>query len=702
MKKSALLLVLFCIGYLPLLSSFVPEYLQADFKGEYKPVSSEFSKKKDNNLMGNQDAIIRNYDVIHYDISLDWYNVMKATADTNESRYWNGTIKIRAKLLADNINYIELDAALLKIDEVLIDNIALENLPICNSNNILKIEFPKVYNTNDTIDISIKYQYVNLTNIGFYIYNKHFFVDINPFGNNDSLFTLERIAYTQSEPKDTRYWFPCNDQPHDKATVGLTMKLPKEYTSASVGILSDQYIVEDSAFFIWSSRDAMPTYLISANASIFHTFSDWFTNNNNENIEVKYYVWEQDYNNEIQGYNPIEAFNQTTEMMQYFSGLFFDYPFQKYGMVAVYPFGGGMEHQTLTTIDRDWFRESYCYSGIAHELAHQWLGDYITCSNWKDLWINEGGATWSTAMWFLNKYGYESYLKEILTNRNKYINRGGLYFPPIYDLPDNILFIEALTYCKASLFYNMTYQALGYNQQLSEYNFNLILRELFSRHKLSSIDLEQFKAVCKELNPEFPISWDTWFDQWIVKAGHPEFELSSDIIPENNQYSINTKITQVQIGMDVPEDFQVPVYIIYKYEDNTADTSMVYMTQKEQEYKKVSNRVPMEIGLDTIKLLCRVVNTSMLSVQTFDKIDNSVYPNIINSGDNFKIAFNANSEVEIKIIDILGREIKNLFSGYIGNQSATMEFTSQGLESGIYFIKIYSENISSNLKLIVR
>ena len=133
-------------------------------------------------------------------------------------------------------------------------------------------------------------------------------------------------------------------RPHDKATVDLTMKLPLGYTCASVGKLINTTVIGDTAIFEWSSRDPMPTYLVSANASIFYTYSDWYKNKNNEDIEIKYYVWNDDYNNLIQGYNPREAFKYTADMVKFFSNLFFDYPYQKYGMVAVYPYNyGGME-----------------------------------------------------------------------------------------------------------------------------------------------------------------------------------------------------------------------------------------------------------------------------------------------------------------------------------------------------------------------
>ena len=96
-------------------------------------------------------------------------------------------------------------------------------------------------------------------------------------------------------------------------------------------------------------------------------------------------------------------------------------------------------------------RLNYVYGGMAHELAHQWLGDYITCNNWADLWINEGGATWSAAMWYLNDNNTQAYYNEMIDSRNRYLGYGGMDLPPIYDLPDDILFIESLTYRKAGI-----------------------------------------------------------------------------------------------------------------------------------------------------------------------------------------------------------------------------------------------------------
>ena len=213
MKKSAMFLILCFLINSNLIAGILPEYLRADFNGEYRPLTETSYKKDVNKLMGNQDPIIRNYDVQHYSLVLNWYDVMNATQDTAQFRYWSGKINIQANITTDNVNSIDLDAGLLRIFSVIVDGAAISPTPTCSSENILSIALPKTYNKDEIADITIVYRYENPDNIGFNLFNKHTFVEKNDnFNNGDSLFTLERIAYTQGEPKDTRYWFPCNDQ----------------------------------------------------------------------------------------------------------------------------------------------------------------------------------------------------------------------------------------------------------------------------------------------------------------------------------------------------------------------------------------------------------------------------------------------------------------------------------------------------------
>jgi aminopeptidase N len=176
-----------------------------------------------------------------------------------------------------------------------------------------------------------------------------------------------------------------------------------------------------------------------------------------------------------------------TAMLEKFSEFFIEYPFEKYGMVAVQPYSwGGMEHQTITTINRSWLR-GRSDGGIAHELVHQWFGDMITCASWADLWINEGAATWGEALWSYFWGSDAAYNNNILGKRWGYLYYGNFkYTMPAYDVPSNQLFNYPITYCKSSWIYHMLYKMLG------EEAFRQILRNMLNEYAYQPISSQQF------------------------------------------------------------------------------------------------------------------------------------------------------------------------------------------------------------------
>ena len=125
-------------------------------------------------------------------------------------------------------------------------------------------------------------------------------------------------------------------------------------------------------------------------------------------MEVKYFIWPED------SIEAVSSFANVIDMIEFFSqaNRYGQYPFinDKYGMVAVYPFQwGGMEHETMTTIHRSWVLYGDD-SGISHELSHMWWGDMVTCQDWRNIWLNEGFATYSDALYDEHRHGHSSFI----------------------------------------------------------------------------------------------------------------------------------------------------------------------------------------------------------------------------------------------------------------------------------------------------
>ena len=144
----------------------------------------------------------------------------------------------------------------------------------------------------------------------------------------------------------------------------------------------------------WSSAYPIATYLVVMNASDYVYSELTYTTQDGGSMPVVLYAYPE---NDAQARADLAV---TPEMIGVLADAFGEYPFveEKYGN-CVTPFGGGMEHQTLTTLAAgsiggggiDWLN--------VHELAHAWWGDWVTCADWKDLWLNEGFATYSELVW---------------------------------------------------------------------------------------------------------------------------------------------------------------------------------------------------------------------------------------------------------------------------------------------------------------
>ncbi|MBK9123311.1 MAG: M1 family metallopeptidase [Chloroflexi bacterium] len=213
---------------------------------------------------------------------------------------------------------------------------------------------------------------------------------------NNGWFNYGSGILVASEPDGSAVWFPCNDHPLDKATFEFMIDVPAPYVVVANGTL--EATIKDGAriLYHWAMRQPMATYLATVNINTF-----------TEQREVT------DSGLVIRNYFPLaiaeqatETFARQGEMIAAFEPLFGPYPFDVYGaVVADIPLGFALETQTISLFGRNVISGTATGSGvpsesvIAHELAHQWFGNSLTPATWRDLWLNEGFATYAQALW---------------------------------------------------------------------------------------------------------------------------------------------------------------------------------------------------------------------------------------------------------------------------------------------------------------
>lgn len=646
----------------------------------------------------------RPYDVMLYDLFLDWYNILKnPTGMDSTDRIWYGKNNITLKIKQNNLTQIEFDASNLIINsvKVLYNSQSYTITPTPKiSGDLLRVPLPFQVFENDTLVVSIEYTYarnIKFENYrGFYLYPKRMYVGSLPAPFYDSVFVEEKLAYTMSEPEDARYWMPCNDAPYDKAEEKITIRVPNGYIVASNGFLEKLETDGNTAkIFYWVGDKPIATYLMSVTASKYIKYSDWYRKitNPQDSVEVQYYVWEKDYlSTKTDGseYNARNTFSTTTAMMELFSKTFTEYPFVKYGMVSIMPFNfGGMEHQTITSVNRAWLRLNSQF-GIAHELAHQWLGDLVTCATWNDIWFNEGGATWSEALWAEKIWGKNGYNALLQNSRSKYLRDGGLELPAIYGLPTNTIFgtYSVLVYQKASWVYNMLKNMLG------DTAFFIALRDFFYDYAYQSIETRDLINYLTSKFPNPTVDFETFFDQWIFKAGHPVYSISSSINSFQNDsgyYNANVILSQVQSKVGVPDVFQTPIRIAFIKNDSIFYKTLIN-NQRTQTYSFALPFFPDSVFIDTTFVLCEVIGTYLTAENNQANCPEGISTNTISPNDIqlLTLCVPTTDYYTIQIYDLLGRLIETIYDDRLEKGSKVIPFSINKLSRGLYFINCYS------------
>ncbi len=659
----------------------------------------------------------RPYDVLKYDIDFDWYNMMNrpSTIDSNgfgvavsQDVVWTGINTITLRIDTAQTGSIEFDAAALKINSVKVNS---QTSTFTTNSNILKVQLNSSAKLNDTLVVEIHFEHNRFINSqtykGFFLYPKRQYFGVIPVPPYDSAFVEERLAYTMSEPEEARYWMPCNDSPHDKAFVTARVKVPAGFSVASNGLL--QNIDKNSAdwTYLWKSTYQMPTYLIHIASSKFKEYSDFYPRVTNplDTVEIKYFIWQKDYDATAQDqsqYNAKWTFEKNVELMKAYSTRYMEYPFEKYGLDALFPFYyGGMEHQTITSINRVWLR-NHEIGGLAHELSHQWLGDLVTCSSWKDIWMNEGGATWSEAIWQEWQWGKDTYFYDMVDKRNYYLERGGSTLPPIYGLPINTIFAgnAVLVYQKASWVYHMLRTMLGDEQYFKS------LRAYMTKFSYKSANKDEFRQVFEDEIKNPAVAFKTYFDQWLLKPGHPVFDMS--VSTSNigvNAYKASLTLKQTQPSDNISDVFQVPVRVLFKGSDNQIKIDTLLQTTREQNFTSDLTFYPEQVEIDTTHILCEVrsLTTSVQESKIVSSTEISVYPNPVITGNiaGIELGIQSFDTEYIGVYNNLGEKVMDVFAGSLEPGMYKFTFSTEALSSGVYYIRSNNSRSHQMAKIVI-
>ena len=434
-----------------------------------------------------------NPNTLNYDVS---YHKLEFTVDP-AIYFINGKVTTTYTALTDNMLSVTFDLA----NQMTVTSVTKNGAPLAFSesgNNELIITLPSPQQIGTSATLIINYSGIPPVN-GF-----------ESFASETHNGTP--VLWTLSEPYGARDWWPCKQDLNDKIdAIDVYITAPSQYVSVSNGVEPEAPIV------IGANKTThfhhgypIPAYLIAIAVTNYSVYNQTAGTAPNTFPIINYIYPESLASVETQ-------LAQTPLIMDLFESLFEIYPFhnEKYGH-AQFGWGGGMEHTTVS------FMGNFNRGLIAHEMAHQWFGDKITCGTWKDIWLNEGFATYVAALVIENFDGASAFITEkgSMINNITSSPNGAVYLTDSQALDVNRIFSGRLTYNKGAMVLNMLRFKMGdalFFQGVKNY---LADTNLAFKYAITSNLQSHLEAV-------FGSSLTEFFSDWIYNQGYPIYNITA-------------------------------------------------------------------------------------------------------------------------------------------------------------------------------
>jgi aminopeptidase N len=556
------------------------------------------------------------------------------------------------------IDSLQMDASIsLSIDSVLYHNSKINFSQL--TGDVLQIHFPTSLTALDSITV-FYHGVPPSSGFGSFTQSTH--------GPNH-----DPIIWTLSEPYGARDWWPCKMTLTDKAdSIDTYITIPSGNKAASNGLLKEIIPQGANYTYHWKHRHPIAAYLIAQAVTNYTSYTDT-AQLQNGTLPVLYYVYPEDST----GSRTTDK--QLLKVIHYYDSLFIPYSFsnEKYGH-AQFGWGGGMEHQTMS------FVGSFAIDLLAHELAHQWFGDRVTCGTWRDIWLNEGFAVYCTAISLTTLFGEQYFIdwRNSTSNNVTSISNGSVYVDDTTSVAR--VFDNRLTYNKGAYLLHMLRCMLGdslFFQGLRNYLNDPTLAYSFAKTAMLQQHLENVSGQ----------SLTTFFQQWFYGQGFPSY-----LVLYNQDANNQLKITLNQSTSDNSVSFfEMPVPIEFKGKGK--DTTIIFNhTSSGQVFYVNLNFSVDSIFLDPDLHILSAHNKVMNEFAYLRSLQSLVvYPNPTTDIVNVEINDFSNFPRSVELYNVLGEKITsftpagNIFSVPLTN-----------LAIGTYYLKIISEDNVYTHKII--
>jgi aminopeptidase N len=387
-------------------------------------------------------------------------------------------------------------------------------------------------------------------------------------------------------------------------------------------------------------------------------------------------------------------------MTDWYSEHFCEHPFQKNGFATLNNefTWGGMENQTLTSLCPGCWYESL----VAHEFAHQWFGDMITCGTWADIWLNEGFATWSEAFWYESYAGYNAYKADINGDASYYLsnNPGWAISEPDWAVntpPPNVMFNYAITYTKGACVLHLLRYVLG------DSLFFSVLETYASDTSLQyqSAVIPDFMNIVNTVSGE---NYDWFFDQWIYEPNHPVYQntYNYEELP-GGFWEVNFFMSQIQTE---PDFFKMPVEIRIRFSDNSDTVFTVMNEYNYQGYSWTFSKWPVNFQFDPYNQIVLKEGTTLVGIPGTERNQPGVIlfqniPNPANEYTGFIFEVDKPMYIKLSLETVTGKTLAIIAEGKYQPGKHSLSFDTGNLAPGIYFYTLEADGIRHTRKMVI-
>ncbi len=508
------------------------------------------------------------------------------------------------------------------------------------------------------------------------------------FGRHEN--TTDPVIWTLSEPYGAPDWFPCKDTPADKAdSSAVRITADRRFVSVSNGVLESTTDNRDGTrTYQWRNRYPIAQYLISVAMSNYERYDTPFSYGT-QTMPVTHYVYPETL-------PQVRAnLDLTPRMLRLFTERFGPYPFlrEKYGHAQFGIGNGGMEHQTISSMEVRAFTSAI----IAHELAHQWFGNKITCRDWQNIWLNEGFASYAEAVWAESangRVGYQNTMTNFMANaRNA---QGTLYVQDISNVGS--IFNSSRSYAKGATVLHMLRGIVG------DSTFFRILRTYTAAPTLAygTAVTDDFRAVAEQVAGQ---NLDYFFGQWVPGEGYPVYRVAYT----GTGTSATVRIAQRNsvTGSTNPAFFTMPIAI--RVQSAAGDTTVtVFNNQADQAFTLPAKGTVTGIVVDSNNQILKTVesvvtdNRLVLANEPDPAGSLRVYPNPVTEILTLDFTTTTAGPLTVTLVNPAGQRVRSFAEPALPTGQHNRTLTVRGLPAGRYVLTLRAASGQQSRVVLVR